>query len=325
LWLILWLTVPPYAFYCVSITDHAGPYTWLLTAKDFLHHSPWWITAGIALLAIAWFWIAGQSWRERLLRAFQLLAIVCITLLIAQGFYFVYPKIDAALSAQSQGWREHGSVWMPRYMAVILPAVLIIMTALLWRLPTRPLRWGAILLFVIVNLSVHGARVFAGSEPPSAIIARDLLDTQNSDAGDGAFRAYFESTMQVGGGEPGSVGLHSPVMRYYLTILSPPTTPPYENFWTMMRFRIRPGRMTWLSFTSFIINDIRRSPKLQTFITWERLEPREINLTDKVLDALEPDWRLAGEQTFALRDHWRWIDMATLRRRVYVRTAPPQP
>jgi hypothetical protein len=200
--------------------------------------------------------------------------------------------------------------------------VFIIMTALLWRLPTRPLRWSAIALFVVVNLSVHGARVFAGSEPPSAIIAHDLLDTQKSDNADGPFRAYFESSLQMGAAEPGSFGLRSSVTRYYLTILSPPTTPPNENFWSMLHLRLR---YTWLSFSGFIINEVRRSPKLQTFVTWERLEPRQIDLTNKILDALEPDWRLASEQTFALRDHWRWIDIATLRRRVYVRTNPPQP
>jgi hypothetical protein len=251
-----------------------------------------------------------------------LVVILFFTFLIAQGFYFFYPKLDAALSAQSQGWREHGSVWMPRYLAIILPVVLIIITALLWRLPTRPLRWGAVLLLVIVNLAVHGARVFAGSEPPSAMIAQDLLDAQKSEADEGPFRAYFESSMQRGSAEPGTVGLHSSVARYYLTVLSPPTTPPYENFWSMMHFRIRPSRMTWLSFSSYIINEVRRSPKLATFVTWERLEPRQIDLTDKILDALQPDWRLASEQTFALRDHWRWMDLGTLRRRVYMRAAP---
>jgi hypothetical protein len=210
---------------------------------------------------------------------------------------------------------------MPRYIAVILPSVLIIATALLWRLPTRPLRWGAVTLFVIVNLAVYGARVFAGTEQPTALMAHDILDSQKADNGDGSLRAYFQPSMQTAGAEPGSVSLRSPAMRYYITILSPRTTsPPNEVLESQMRYRIWPGRMVLLSFTGNIINEVRRSPRLRTFIVWERIEPREIDLTDKPLDALEPDWRLASEQTFAVRDHWRWKDTCVLRRRVYVRT-----
>jgi len=325
LWLSLWLALPPYAFYCVSIKNHVGPQSWLIFARDFVHGSLW-ISVCIGVLAAAWFWVAGSNWRQRFARALQFLMIICVTLLLIQAIYLVYPKIDAALSARSEGWRQHGSVWMPRYIAVILPSVLIIATALLWRLPTRPLRWGAVTLFVIVNLAVYGARVFAGTEQPTALMAHDILDSQKADNGDGSLRAYFQPSMQTAGAEPGSVSLRSPAMRYYITILSPRTTsPPNEVLESQMRYRIWPGRMMLLSFTGNIINEVRRSPRLRTFIVWERIEPREIDLTDKPLDALEPDWRLASEQTFAVRDHWRWKDTCVLRRRVYVRTASSQP
>ena len=181
------------------------------------------------------------------------------------------------------------------------------------------------MLFVIVNLAVHGARVFAGSEQPTALLAHDIIDSQNADNGDGSLRTYFQSSMQAFGAEPGSIGLRSAAMRYYVTIFSPRATPPNQVDEAQLRYRLRPGRSTWLSFTSFIINEVRRSPKLRTFVTWERIEPREVDLTDKVLDALTPDWRLASEQTYAVRDHWRWMDTCVLRRRVYVRTGSGQP
>jgi hypothetical protein len=321
MWLILWLVVPPYGFYCVSIRDYAGPESWFIAARALVRAGPWWTNLGLILLTLAWFWIGGRSSRQRLLRVVQFVAIVGVTLLLIQAIYLVYPKLDAALSARSAGWQEHGSVWIPRYVGVILPAVLIIVTALLWRLP-KPLRWAGVLLFVIVNLSVHAARVFAGTEQPSALIAHDILDSQKSDHGDGSFRAYFQPSMQALGPEPGAVSLRSPAMRYYITLLSPRGTPPNEMQEDQLQYRTRPGRSFWMSFNGFIINEVRRSPKLDTFVTWERLEPREIDLTDKILEALQPNWRLSSEQTFAVREHWRWIDTATLRRRVYVRTAP---
>src|SRR5256885_904205 len=57
------------------------------------------------------------------------------------------------------------------------PAFAIVMAALLMRLPTRPLRWGAIALLVGVNLTQFAGRVSA-SEPPTDRLARDLMDAQ---------------------------------------------------------------------------------------------------------------------------------------------------
>jgi hypothetical protein len=322
LWLMLWLSIPPYAFYCVSMKEHVGPQSWLMAARDVLRDKAW--LAIFIGLALGWFCMAGSTWRQRAVRVFQLVVILFVSMLIIQGIHLIYPKIDAALAAQSEAWRDHGSVWMPRYIAVILPAVLIIATALLWRLPTRPLRWAAVGLVLIVNLSVHGARVFAGSEQPSALMAHDILNSQRGDS-DGTIRAYFQPSLQAGGAEPGSISLYSPAMRYYITILSPRTAMPINQVLaSQLNYRVAPGRNMWMTFTGFIINEVRRSPKLQTFITWERLEPHEIDQSDKPLDALEPDWRLQSEQTFAVRDHWRWKDTCVLRRRVYVRTSSGQ-
>jgi hypothetical protein len=193
-------------------------------------------------------------------------------------------------------------------------------------LPTRPLRWACVLLVVVVNLSVNGARVFAGTEQPTALMAHDILISQRADEGDPSVRVYFQPSMQSFGAEPGSLSLYSAAMRYYITILSPrDTTPINQVIASQMRYRVHPGRAMWLTFTGYVINEVRRLPRLQTFITWERLEPREIDSTDKPLDALEPDWRLQNEETFAVRDHWRWKDTCVLRRRVYVRTTSGQP
>jgi hypothetical protein len=215
---------------------------------------------------------------------------------------------------------------MPRYIAVVLPAVLIIASALLFRLPTRPLRWACVLLLVVVNLSVYGARVFAGTEQPTELMAKDIVASKNADSGNGSLRAYFQPSIQAFGAEPGSLGLRSAAIRYYITILSPrDVTPVNQIIASQMHYRILPGFNMWMSFTGYVINDVRRLPRLRTFITWERLEPQEINLSDKPLDALQTDWRLASEQSFAVRDHWRWKNTCILRRRVYVRTAASQP
>jgi hypothetical protein len=47
-----------------------------------------------------------------------------------------------------------------------------------------------------------------------------------------------------------------------------------------------------------------------------------VDLTDKVLDALGPDWKRESDELFYARDHWTWKEMFTCRRRVYVKIVP---
>ena len=104
--------------------------------------------------------------------------------------------MDRELSLHSKGWQQHESVWMPRYLAIALPAIFVAASVLLLRIPTRPLQCLAILVFVAVNLSVHGSRVLAGSEPPMPLIIRDLIDSQpasNQRPDDVLTRTYFDS------------------------------------------------------------------------------------------------------------------------------------
>src|SRR5690606_8357069 len=75
-----------------------------------------------------------------------------------------------------------GSVWMPRYLAFIWPAAALGLSALLMRLPTRPLRWAAIGVVIAVNLGQIYGRVFLGNEPPLDRAVADVLADTNDPA-----------------------------------------------------------------------------------------------------------------------------------------------
>src|SRR5205807_761314 len=101
------------------------------------------------------------------------------------------------------------SLWMPRYLGLVWPAFAIAIASLLWRLPTRPLRYGAIGFFVLVNLAQFAVRLHQ-SEPPTELLARDMLASGNT-------RTYLLGNFVEGWGARPGEGLYMSVAwRYYM-------------------------------------------------------------------------------------------------------------
>jgi hypothetical protein len=194
---------------------------------------------------------------------------------------------------------------------------------LLLRLPTRPLRWSAVALLVGVNLAVYSARLFAGSEPPVPLMARDLIDSQPSDA---TVRMYY-NVKGLSGGPPGAGHLYSLPGSYYLTIYSGKPTNPEEFFSSFAGGRIAGKFKRWNvsgMLPLYVANDVRKTPRLQRLITWESFTPKQtVKEDDAVQQRLGENWRRAGEELYYVRDHWTWRNLLTVRRRVYERTATP--
>src|SRR5206468_8185515 len=165
---------PAYATYCISVAqtgrrnidnfvpNFASPLDWL--------NPPWVAIIILVLLSIAFFF-SDQSWRKRINNALAaVLAAACVfAICIAVYLHLRSANLHAILG----GDRWH-SVWMPRYLGIVWPAMAIIVSVLLLRLPTRPLRAVAVGFFVGINLALFGARVFASSEPPADRIAADV-------------------------------------------------------------------------------------------------------------------------------------------------------
>ena len=327
LWMTAWMVLPPYGFYCVSFRDQASPGVWFQTAWDFiLRH--WWSWPLIAVVGAWWFWCAGRNWIERPANIVRGFAAVFSIVAIAELMHRGYPQLDNVLAKNSVGWRTHDSVWIPRYVAVVLPPVLILFAILLSRLPTRVLRVAAVLFVLVVNLSQHAARLFAGSEPPTSLLAQDLIDSHNG-----------RVTMQVGALEksvttrsyytvdaqnfseagPGGAPMFSSTFRYYLALQSGEPFDQLRPRGPNNPYVILPNIFRWVSFDGYVIADVRRTPSLKRIVVWSRLQPGEIDVTDPLLQLLVPEWRLESQEDFVARDHWRWLDTSIYRRRVYLR------
>jgi hypothetical protein len=211
---------------------------------------------------------------------------------------------------------------MPRYLGAIWPAFAIAVAVLLCRLPTRPLRYSAIALLVLINLGQFSARVFATSEPPVDRMARDLLEAQPDNA---TMRTYYR--ISVGrNGAPGNSLLTSMPGVYYLAIFGQVQSNPQEMLWALFRDQIWDKFKRWPRFPvplePFIASDASRSPQLKRIVVWDKLDGggrAPIDMNDKLGERLGTTWKRTAEQIYRVRDHWTWRELFTVRRREYAR------
>lgn len=308
LWILAWLVLPAYAFYCASITNFISPLGWFGELGV-------WVLLALAATGAWAAWSSGADMRTRLHRCAVLAAVAAVILLLCFEIFASFAS------------RLPGSVWMPRYLGFIWPAFAIAVGVLLTRLPTRPLRWSAIALLVAVNLTNFAARVTAGSEPPTDRFTRDIINTFDSTTE----RAFI----RLSGGKPGvGTGLmNTTPFRYYACTYSGLQT----NWTTWNQFFLNPidlrfSRYSYrepvLNFPSLIRQQAQRTPTLRRIIVWNLIDTSAKNDSDPILSelqTLDKSWRPTAEERFAAREHWTWKELHQLRRRVYERPAAIDP
>jgi hypothetical protein len=313
--ILCWIIVPTYAFYCVSVKGFWGPVEWWNDLAAMSKDQPWLVVgaAGVLLLMAA---SVGATFKSRA-RSMAMSLVVAVLLVGLVGVTQVVAQRLGILARESgKSW---GSVWMPRYLGVIWPAVAIAFAFLLSRVPTRPLRWTAIGFFVVANVyQLHG-RVTA-SEPPTDRMTADLLASQAPDA---TTRAYCNVSHEMGVA-PGQGAMKSNAWDYYMSVGSGvPMT-----YWDMIfRFSMRQDRFRYWSNTNaqFIASDVKKNPQLNRIVVWDKINRygTDYNKADRLKGQLGGDWVRVDETVFDVRDHWTWMDMFKARRREYVRIAPP--
>jgi|GEM_PF-6735455 len=324
LWLSIWLTLPAYAFYYASVDDPSTPLE--IVRAIFVRgeiDAPFdraninWLTSGIALgsLLIMLF-TPGASLGARLLRVAQTIAllafVILLSILIAEiASHVVDPMVQ----------REKRSVWMPRYLGFVWPAVGVVVGIALARLPTKLLRLTALLFVIGINLTNFNARLFAGTEPPTDRMARDVLTL------DAEPNTQLVTRLTRGRGAPGTGALFSMPGQYYLALYTGDDVDPIQ----IRRFQY---------INQFDINQIdnrnRDSPremvlrfmgdsKVDRVILWLETGERRAFETpeDPIESGIPSGWKLESSSISPIFDHWTWRRINTMRRLEWRRVSAP--
>ena len=248
------------------------------------------------------------------------------------------------LGSEKVVWDKWVSVWMPRYVGMVWPAVAIAACALLLRLPTWPLRYAAVGLLLAVNFGQSTARLFAGSEPPLDRVYADLTASQENIHGKPTgttTRTYLSQMSQFTLPHPGSISVFAMTGRYYLSLAAKVPIQPEEfrsfssspksgEAWEPWKFKFNIDEPP-----KSIVANLQKSTGITRVIFWEKLEKlppegtsgSEVKLSkgtsNSVAPLLGPEWKLFDEKIFHGRVHWTWQDLYVVRRREYVKQTMP--
>jgi hypothetical protein len=270
----------------------------------------------LASIAALWFNNLGKTLPDRLAGAMRfvlvvggLLAICFVMHSVINGYFndrqFV---LDESTGAFSGGGRK--SVWMPRWLGIIWPAVAVGLAILLMRLPTRPLRWGAILFVVGVNLAQFTARLRAETEAPLATIAADISVAQQ----DPAIVTFLG--LRRRGGPPGTTSIDDAPGAYYLQRLDPSRPTDYYAISDNVPLR----RLDIPRYyTPQSLWRQRNDSRVHRLIIWTNYSAGVPMPDDGLTRFLGDKWESVSDQVYHVRSFWNWAESFQYRRREFAK------
>ena len=338
LWWSAWLAVPLWAFWVLSRDAKAIEATAATLPTDWTGWPAWlWgsAAAGAGGLPLSWWLVVAaavagaiatvarfQSPAARALAAWRIAWPTLTTLALLLAVWAAVAVWGKPLSS---------SIWTPRYLGFAWPIFAVTVAVLLWRLPSRAVRWGALALMVGLNLGQHAARLYAGSEPPSDRVAADLLVARDEPAVGLFLRVNPPGNRDGGPGGPGAPGGGYPISlptTYYAALADGART------WSVGEFRSWRGytlyaapfsglaRLPPEQFVAAVAREAGDDENLRRLVVWTSSDYGEEIAADPFIDALGDRWRPVSLETFPVRDHWTWERFNLVHRREYQRVEP---
>jgi hypothetical protein len=276
---------------------------------------PWLLGGLLGTTAALWFDRSGETIGGRVAATTRFVLVVggllAICAIVHIGIEGYFERRGFVMGREASGEvRGRKSIWMPRYLAIVWPALAIIVSVLFMRLPTRPLRWSAIACLIALNLTQFTARLTAGTEAPMARIAADIVAGQ----GESGIRTYTQTGQY--GAAPGMASFQDRSGMYYLFrrrgMKSSPDEFRSNSVWNglVMRSNVDPKA---------VAADANASPEVSRLIVWTYYRsPRPVT-EDHLLTELGEGWRAAGDELHPVRTFWNWAEFYKYRRREFVR------
>lgn len=270
---------------------YIGGWNWRTAVVGWLA-VPWALGVVVAAAAAGAFLGSGDTLRTRLrgLAKFSVAASVVLGLCAACWAFWTWQQARVPEGS----WQ---SIWMPRYIGVIWPGLVLAVAALLDRLPLAAWQWASVAVLAGLNTAQITARLVVQTEPPHSLMAADFVQhQQNPDS----FRVIYGLTdrpgLRMGGWDlPLSVHLH---------IATGLSMPPEDIFASRI---VRELRFPADRPTREVARGLSRQPP-EVLVIWQRLgngvEPSE-PLRAGVEGGLA-GWRLADQQRFTQYQFWTW-------------------
>jgi hypothetical protein len=312
LWLSLLIVVPVYSFYCRSMPGFASPRG---VSQSIIQKVPalllpleypsLWIFISAIPIAIIVFAIRFPQIRGTVRRGFAMIAVIATVLALCQAIAIAASIASRTATDAGKPWE---SLWVPRYIGFIWPALAVAVAALIMRLPTVPVRIIAICFLLGLNLGIASFRIFGQTEPPVDLMAADAFFAENPD-----HHTLAWWNLKPGMQSPGSGNLFSGPGEYYLDLLrNKPVTP--TEFKQSIRLLNNQGEWFPVPWYRAL------PPDLDRIIVWNQYQMHPMYTTQ---DPPPPaGWKLVSDQWFVARDCWIWQDLARYRRREYQHLHP---
>ncbi len=262
--------------------------------------SPWFWFIAAPPAAAGCFYYSSDTTRRRLARAARLLMVA----LIVWGLCWIAWRLWDGLWRAAQTHRppiKWQPLWMPRYLGIIWPAVMLAASALLLRLPTRPLRYAAIGLLLAANLGQGLFRVLGPTEPPVDRIAADISAFKDDESS-----AVYVQRVYTGG-SPGTGGLFSLAGKYYLWLQQrPPMGVKDARERSIESLFHLQTLLNWDALSRVLKN----KPQVRRLIVWDFLRPPAAGAA-----ALADDgWQKISQTIVPVRLFWNWQLLGEYRR-----------
>jgi hypothetical protein len=269
------------------------------------------IVGAILLPALAWHYCAFTL-RHRALRTLQLLLALAAAYALCVVVYMAMHRWPPSSEL---------AIWNPRYIAIIFPAIAVGLSAMVMRLPTRPLRYLAIAIILGANLAQAWGRMFAGSEPRIDLIMADIVKANEPKSDVRTFVQSGAMTAHPAGGVPQNLP-----GRYYGSILTHRLIRPHD--FTNGQLAQATLKLTYPDYSGpGSAVSAARSPDVNRIIVWERMrerpDPKDME-KDDVLTALGSGWKKLSDGFYPVRYHWNWSELYISRRREYTRSPAAQ-
>ena len=262
-------------------------------------------------LGLLW-WFAAPTTRGRVRQLGHLLTCAGVVFLACVAAWAVW-RLLWHLHVQSRPGDPWQSIWMPRYLGVIWPAVMVATAALVARLPGLPLRAGAVVVVVLLNLVQPMARLTVDTEAPLAVLASDGWAAQREPVGTRLLLNLRDTE-----GARYHLLRDWRAMFYLFNAAGEPVNK--QTFkWETLAPRLDVRVNDRAQRIAAEVNAADRGTQPARLFLWERFDHRNVPDADPLLEALGPGWRRTVDHGYATRQFWTWRVGDVWRRRVYER------